>query len=56
MVTHEKIQEMRTSASYSKHNKNYWSNENDKDLKKMYYEGYGISEIAYEMIGMFQLS
>lgn len=48
-ATHEKIKEMRINASYSKHNKDFWSKENDKELKKKYNEGYGISEIALEM-------
>ena len=49
MTSHEKILEMRTNSSYSKHNKDYWSKENDKELKKRYNEGYGISEMALEM-------
>ena len=40
---------MRTNSSYSKHNKDYWGKENDKELKRRYNEGYGISEMALEM-------
>ena len=49
MTSHEKILEMRTNSSYSKHNKDYWSKENDKELRRRYNEGYGISEMALEM-------
>lgn len=49
MVSHEEILRMRSNVSASKNNKNYWSKENDKALRKMYNEGYGISEIAIEM-------
>ena len=49
MDLHEQIKEMRRNSSFSQHNKDYWSEKNDKDLARMYDEGYGISEIAVEM-------
>ena len=49
MDLHEQIKEMRRNSSFSQHNKDYWSEKNDKDLGRMYDEGYGISEIAVEM-------
>ena len=49
MTSHEKILQMRSNASFSKHNKNYWDKKNDAALRKMYNEGYGISEMALKM-------
>ena len=49
MVSHEKIRELRNNAAASEHNKAYWSKDNDKKLREMYAEGYGISEMAIEM-------
>lgn len=51
MVSHEEIMEMRNNAAASKNNKDYWSEANDKVLRKMYYAGYGILEIAIKMGG-----
>lgn len=49
MMIREKIKAMRANSSNLENNKAFWNKDADKELRNMYYDGYGITEIAIKI-------